>query len=167
LQAAQAQLQVNLKPDPTKTQIKWKWNKGDVLAQGDLGDPINLTDYALCVYDSTTSTSSLITSLYVQANAAWVDKDPKGFKYNDPTLAQAGVQLIDIRPGDATKAKVQLKAKGGNVPAPAPFSPTELFDEDPSVTVQLVNSDGTCWTTEFDAADTKKNTNEQFKAVAK
>ena len=64
---------------------------------------------------------------------------------------------------DVNKAKALLKAKGVNVPMPAPFSGTEFFDQDTTVTAQLFNSDtGTCWTTEFTAA--KKNKVDRFKA---
>jgi hypothetical protein len=52
-------------------------------------------------------------------------------------------------------------------PVPVPLGGGAYFDQDPRVTVQLVNSDNTCWTSEFTSADTVKNTEAQFKALAK
>jgi hypothetical protein len=42
-----------------------------------------------------------------------------------------------------------------------------FFNEDTTVTVQLVNSEGKCWTSAFAAADTKKNEADSFKAQAR
>ena len=46
---------------------------------------------------------------------------------------------------------------------PAPHGATELFDQDPRVTVQLRNNEtSTCWTSEFTSG--AKNDGGQYKA---
>jgi hypothetical protein len=47
---------------------------------------------------------------------------------------------------------------------PAPASSTAFFDQSPGVLVQLVNSAGACWTSEF-TAPAKKNEGDRFKDI--
>jgi hypothetical protein len=42
-----------------------------------------------------------------------------------------------------------VKAKGINLPTPIPEGPSAFFQQNPNVIVQLINSSGLCWTTEF------------------
>jgi len=68
----------------------------------------------------------------------------------------------DIAPG---KSGMSLKAQGANLAMPPVFSVNEYFDVDPSLTVQLITSDGSCWTSDFTTAQIKKNTAVQFSAT--
>ena len=52
-----------------------------------------------------------------------------------------------------------------NFTLPPTLSATEYFDADPSVTVQVKNSDGACWTSDFTTAQIKKNTAVQVSAT--
>ena len=48
---------------------------------------------------------------------------------------------------------------------PTALGSTEFFDQDPAVIVQLHSSNPvSCWSTTFDAASTKDNSSQQFKA---
>jgi hypothetical protein len=47
---------------------------------------------------------------------------------------------------------------------PAPITPFQFFEQDPTVTLTLANDLGVCWSTAFQVADTKKNSGEQFVA---
>jgi hypothetical protein len=165
LTAGGASFQVKDNADDAKDQVKWKWKKGDAVAQADLGDPDTTATYTLCVYDTTLAVESLVASIRVEPNAGWQSKDPKGWKYKDKTGAENGVQKVQLKTGDAGKSKAQVKAKGAAIPMPQPFSGTEFFDQDTEVIVQLVNDQtATCWTSEFTTA--KKNEVDQFKAKA-
>jgi hypothetical protein len=165
-EAQKSKFQVRTKTDPSKNQIKWNWIKGDETIQADFGNPLLTTTYALCVYDQTGSVPSLATSILVDPNGFWNDKSPKGWKYKDKSGTEHGVSKLQLKPGSAGKSKAQVKAKGINVPMPTPISATsatdEYFDEDPSVIVQLLSSDGFCWSTEF-TAPAKKNVADQYK----
>ena len=51
-------------------------------------------------------------------------------------------------------------------PAATPCgSGAEMFDQDTSLIVQLLNDEGACWSMEFTPAQTKSNTATSFKAV--
>ena len=126
---------------------------------------MTLRTYSLCIYDSTGNTDSLVATLSIDPNAGWTSKDPKGYQYKDKTGAQDGVTKAKLKTGDAGKTSASIGAKGLNIPMPAPHSGTEFFDQDTTVTVQLVNNQtATCWTSSFTTA--KKNDGVQFKATA-
>ena len=95
-----SQFQLKANADPSKAQLKFKWQKGATFAQAMLGNPTTTTDTALCIYDRTAGVPALVGRVGVPANAFWVDKDPKGFQLVDKTGTYDGttkVQLEDRR----------------------------------------------------------------------
>jgi hypothetical protein len=60
---------------------------------------------------------------------------------------------------------VLLRVQGVNLPMPTAVSATTLFAQDPSVTVQLHNGDGKCWTSAFTSNTANKLL--QYKAKVK
>jgi hypothetical protein len=161
-EAERAQLQVKTDADPARDQLSWKWQRGEALFQADLGNPATTTTYYLCIYDQTAATPALVGTVQVDPSAAWTSKDPKGFNYKDKLGVEDGVQKAKLKTGAAGKTQAQVKAKGVNLPTLTPFGGGAYFDADPSVVVQLMTSEGQCWTTEFTSATT--NTESQFKA---
>ncbi len=152
--------------DPDKDKLQWQWLKGDAFDMSDLDDPSSTTSYALCVYDTTATTPSLATSLALPAGVAgWTNRTPDGWKYSESDGNYDGFRKIDLRTGIAGKARIKLKAAGPALPLPSPASLTEFFDQDPSVIVQLLSSDGTCWTSEFPSAGATKNAPSGFNAT--
>ena len=155
---------------PTQSVLTWKWNIGDSFSQGDLGDPASTTDYLLCVYDSTASVFSLAATLTVPANPAWIDRDPRGWKYSDKLGTFDGVRKVELKPGDSGRTSVKWQAKGASVPLPPAASSTRFFSQDPGVVVQLQKQSGSgpssCWTSgEFGDGDTSRNDPAGFKAT--
>jgi hypothetical protein len=94
----------------------------------------------------------------------WTEK-PGLIKYTDKPGTAGGVTGIK---GKASltlgKSSMNVKVSGANFDTPVPFSGLEMFAQDPSVVVQLVNDEGVCWTTEFTPVQTKVNDPETFKA---
>ncbi len=164
--AAKSQLQIKDQENDAKDQLKWNWQKGAEVLQADLGDPLATTAYALCVYDGVDGTPELVAEALVDPNPGWKSKDPKGWQYKDKTGAEDGIVKVTLKTGPAEKSKLQLQGKGASLPLPAPVDASEFFDQDPAVTVQLVNDEGTCWTSTFFVSGTKKNDPGQFKAKA-
>ena len=164
LEAGAASLSVTDNASDEKDSIKWKWNHGASVMPGDLGDPTSSARYTLCIYDHSTGTPGLAAALNVPPGVSWSNDLPKGFSYKDRTGGAAGVQKLSVRTGESGKSKAQLGAKGSTIPMPSLFSVTEMFDFDPKVTVQLVNGDGTCWTSDMTIAT--RNSPEGFKAKA-
>ncbi len=159
--AASALIKNKTAKDKTvKSQLTWKW-QGAATAKADFGDPLTITDYQLCVYDR--SAGTLIPALGASAPAGgtcgtaacWKDQT-KGFKYKDKDTTPDGLFQLDLKEGTTGKAKITVKAKEPRLHALVPMQ------KDPSVTVQLVNSAGTCWDADFSTF--LKNDSKQFKA---
>jgi len=148
--------------DDSRDQLKWKWVRGAATTSTDFGDPASATAYALCVYDGSAGSLSLAMALEIPPNGAWRDKSPKGWKYADKPGAFDGAQRAQLRAGLAGRSKAQVKARGAAMPTAEPIDSSRYFAQDPAVVVQLVNTIGTCWTSELTAA--KKNTPENFTA---
>jgi hypothetical protein len=152
------------KANDKSDKIKWKWQQGEETFFTDFGNPVNgpLTEYTLCVYDTTATTPSLKASIALVPGANWVLQAGKGYKYKDSTSAQNGVKNVLLRAGGPGKAKINFAASGIPLVMPIPYSVTEIFDQDPEVLVQLVNDLGFCWTSTF-GSPAVKNTVEIFK----
>jgi probable HAF family extracellular repeat protein/cysteine-rich repeat protein len=146
----------------SKDAIKWKW-AGAAFGQADLGDPTNATVYTLCISDSTGGVDRLVATLRINPTPIWENHDPDGFRYAYDNDLVSGVYKVQLKTGDAAKAKIQISARGGAVPMPLPISESELFDQDTRVTAQLFNdTTATCWSSEFSIAT--KNKASGFKA---
>jgi hypothetical protein len=164
LASARSSFQVRDSTDDARDQLRWKWQKGAATSQGDFGDPSAATSYTMCVYDTSAGATLLATMLTVDANLAWSSYDPRGWRLKDRAGSFDGVQQIKLSPGDAGRSKVQWKASGTLLPMPAAVGTAEFFDQAPFVVVQLLNSEGMCWGSEF--ASYRKNTQTEFKAKA-
>jgi hypothetical protein len=164
--AAKAQLRIANGADPAKRQLAWSWKKGDPVTLPELGDPSALTDYLLCVYDDVDDAAQLALQIAVAPSDAWKAAGTKGWKYKDKTGASDGVQSVALKVGAAGKSGAQVAARGPSLPDLRPNDASELFDQDSAVTVQLVNGDGACFTSEFLAAGTKHNDATRFDAKA-
>ena len=132
----------------------WKWVRGSATTKAEYGAPLSTTDYTLCIYDSAGLILDATAPAGGMCNAStkpcWADK-PKGFNYKDKDLTPDGIVQLQLREGlIAGKAKITLKAKGVPLDDPA-------FPLSQPVTVQLVNSDGTCWEAVY-SAPASKNT---------
>jgi hypothetical protein len=160
--AGKSAFQVKDKTGATKDQIKWSWKKGAAFTVEDLADPAGTTSYALCIYDRSAGVPSLVMGLPVPPSGLWKSKGSKGWSYADQAGTFAGVQKLALKSGSDGKTKAQVMAKGANLPMSLPFTAEQFFASDPGVTVQLINSNGTCWASEFTKAS--KNTPQLFKA---
>ena len=58
----------------------WKWGKGEVLSQAELGDPITHTSYALCLYAG--SAQALVAEAPVPVGAGWKDLTSGGYGFS-------------------------------------------------------------------------------------
>ena len=165
--AGHSSLQITNSSTFAADRLIWNWSKGDPFAQIDLGSPLLETTYTLCVYDSSAATSRLALEMTIPPSPAlWQDRSPRGWRYKDLTGSASGVRRMQLNTGTAARTKVKLMARGFALTLPAPFSESEFFDEDPRVAVQLIGSDGRCWTSEFLPPHTGLNTPRGFKTAA-
>ncbi len=150
-------------PLGTRDRLRWNWRRGGETLLSDFGDPTTTTDYALCVYDK--AAGSVRDVMEAQALAGgtcksgpcWVVSG-EGFRYKDSDGRRGPIRSIQLEPGDAGKASVQVNASGPAL-APAPM-PLVM---DPSVRVQLINvENGKCWEATFSTS--QESTTEEFRA---
>ena len=149
LTAPRAKIDLQDKPDDAADKLTWKWQKGEETLFTDFGQPNTSTKYALCVYDGESGAPVLEAKLVAPAGVNWSAAGNNGLKYRDKSGLSDGLTNILLKAGMEGKAKVQVKAKGLNLPMPIPEGPSAFFQQNPSVIVQLINSNGLCWTTEF------------------
>jgi cysteine-rich repeat protein len=143
-----------------KSTLTWNW-RGAATTKADFGDPLTTADYQLCVYDR--SAGTLIPAITTTAPAGgscgkttcWAEKNTR-FKYKNKDATPDGLFLLNLKEGVEGKAKITLKGKGPALHVSLPM------EQDPNLTVQLVNSAGLCWDADFSAAT--KNDTKQFKA---
>ena len=148
--------------DASRNKLKWKWSDGDAMSAADLGSPTDSTEYTLCVYDSAAGQSGLSFELVVPPGGAWESRRDTGFSFGDSSGEADGVTDLHIDSGESGSGRVSLRARGAGIPEHTPPSLFQCFEKDPTVTVQLVNSEGACWTSDFEHA--RKNTRVRFKA---
>lgn len=150
-------------------QLKWRWLKGDVTATADLGNPVTgTTIYSVCLYDRAAGTPSLLWSAIIPPGGTCAGKpcwtsvsSGTGVKYSDKNLAIRGVRYLQLKAGTtAGKAKVAVLAKGANLGFLA-LEPLLPLQQDPTVTIQVTNTDGKCWTAKY-STPAKKNQADQF-----
>ena len=124
----------------------WKWLKGSVSPKVNFGSPVTTTAYQLCVYDMTLSVPSGVLRANIPAAGSCNGKPcwkegTKGFKYKNKFGTPEGVTDVLLKEGLVPgKAKILLKGKGMSIDMP--IMP---LDQDPSVKVQMINSNGECW----------------------
>jgi PKD repeat protein len=136
-----------------KGKFNWKWKKGAATAKADFGNPLTVTDYQVCLFDSVANELAPAFCVVVPAGADWKEKK-KGFLFKSKTGVE-GITKIELKAGEAGKAKIKVKGKHMALPE-LPLS------HDPNVVVQISNEAGVCWESRF--ATEKKNDAKKFKA---
>ncbi len=146
--------------------LKLRWLDGDATNIGALGDPVNTTPYAACIYED----ESLVHEMAAPAaslcgsRACWIDLGSSGFVYrdrhHDAEATQGGTERLTLRTGAAGDARMFLKGRG------AGMSSDNLLPADPSlpVIVQVMSSTGECWGAAFDPVSFKANEARRFRA---
>jgi hypothetical protein len=150
-----------LKDTDKADSLKWLWS-GDGFGQADLGDPTSDTYYSLCIYDETGSVPVLASEIGINKGEGWTDESPRGVEYAHDG-SSFGVTKLRIKTAADGRTSVKLQAGTEVLQLPAPFG-SEFFDQDGAVTVQLVSSEGTCWSSSYAPGDTSRNDAESFKA---
>jgi hypothetical protein len=150
--------------DGVGNRLTWKWTRGDAVNSSELGNPLSgTTDYELCVYEEFGGSPLLIMSAAAPAGgicgggrSCWSTAS-RGFRYRDTNLAPDGLLKLVLKAGGNGQSRVIAIGRGLDLRVPGmPLS------QDPKVTVQLVNGDGTCWEARY-GSPAGRNTDAQFK----
>jgi hypothetical protein len=136
----------------TRDRLVWSWRNGDSSA-ADFGNPPADTGYVFCVYDDSNGISSLVMNLQVPAGGVcgegrpcWRDLGDRGFTYTDRSQAEGRLLKVRLKQRGAGTAAIQVRGKGASLSLSDPVAGA-LFQQDPTVTVQLVNDaiPSVCW----------------------
>ena len=139
--------------------VTWRWRTTGDIAVADFGDPVNTTDYSLCVYAGASPTRVLELKAPAGGTCAgkpcWKSRGAKGFRYKDKDKTPTGVSRLVLRTKVSALADLVLRARGPLIPFPAlPLTQP--------VIAQLIKSDGPeCWEADY-TAPPLKNTNQVF-----
>lgn len=134
--------------------------------KSDFGSPTTTTSYELCVYDQSGGTPALVMRVRAFAGGVCAGVDcwretNSGFLFKDLNMDPDGAFKLKLKASGNGKGKIQVRGKGPflSIP-PLPLS------QDPSVLVQILNSDGNCWEANFNAP-AKQNTADRFTDIVR
>jgi hypothetical protein len=139
-----------------RQRLEWTWLRGEPTPKSAFGDPLSSTHYAVCLYDHLGGEPMLATSLELPPNTSWTDLGWLGWQYKDHGHPYDGIRNLLLIPSRWDLTTLRLRAFGPGVPYPNPVSNDKMFHKDPSVIVQMINSDGECFTSEFKRARRNK-----------
>ena len=125
----------------------------------DFGTPSTTSSYTLCVYDGS---AALVMKATAPAGGTCAGRPswgtrPNGFRYDD-RLTPTGTSSLDLQAGDAGAARIKMGGKGDHL------TMSSLPVQSLPVTVQLLDSDGTCWGSSFSSA--QQNDTGRLKALS-
>ena len=70
---------------------------------------------------------------------------------------------MKLTPRDAGRASIQISAEGEGAPLPVPVAADRFMVSDPDVTVQILNSGGSCW--ESRLTEGRRNSGDSYKGA--
>jgi cysteine-rich repeat protein len=138
-------------------QVRWVWGKGPTTV-ADFGNPTADTDYALCVYDEQGGETKLVSGAAVPAagqcgrRPCWRTIGagaPRGYRYRNRDAKPLGIGTLVLRAGG--QARIVARGSGPRLQAPAAVDEDRLLAQESGVTVQLLSSEGVCWSSRFEA----------------
>jgi hypothetical protein len=142
---------------PRKDTVKWSFKKGVETRPADFGDPTATTDYELCLYLAFDDVCWLFLHPDALAGAGWVAKR-NGFQFKARRGEHPdGLRRIRLRWGRDRKTRLKVKGKGELLGLDLP-----PFPPGAEILVQLYNSEGECWSTEF-GEEPARNDQKRFK----
>lgn len=157
--------------NPAKNKMVWRWAKRPEQSLPDFGDPTLRTGYALCVYDVVAGEASLVTGVSLGPGAScgsgatcWEQigrSVPGGFRFRNREQIPFVSERLLLKAREASKGtKIVFSARGERLVFSQPLGGQRFLSQEDRVIVQLVNSAGACWQSDFSfAAITNRRNN--------
>jgi hypothetical protein len=151
--------------------VTWKWLKGESTSVSDLGEPRTADGYALCLFDDSAGSGSLLLRAAAPAGdtcgsvPCWTGLGTNGFRYRDRERSPDGIARLVLKAGTPGKARALVKGDGpllSDRPAGLPTLPLAL-----PLRVQLHAASGACFQTAHSAAGVSQNDASRFRASAR
>jgi DNA-binding beta-propeller fold protein YncE len=164
--AGTSSLSLKDKPGTVRDRVRFGWLNGDATPVAALGEPqLDPTSYALCLYEN----GNLIADLNaphgafclaesgdtdLPADTCWQpigpSSLPRGLRYRRPFGAPDGLTGMRLLAGGAGHARITGAGAGSELSLPAlPLAPP--------VTMQIMHTDGECWSSTFASSDVQVN----------
>lgn len=153
-----------------RDKVTFKWVKGADVALAEFGNPVNTDDYAVCVYDESGPTPTLLfkgTAPHAGTcgtKPCWKQTGrltaPTGFKYADKELTPDGTSSVVLKAGLLGKSKAVYLGKKENLNL-APFVALPL-----PLRAQIQGTNGACYEATFNSSGMRVNANGHFKGRA-
>ncbi len=147
--------------DGDAAKLRWKWFGRPGLGRTAWGNPLVSSAYELCAYDSVDGTGVLGFSFGLPAGAGWSSASTARLRYRVHDRLGDGVVTADLRTTNGPGERVRMRAQAATLRRPA----GSVFRQSPEVTVELVTSDGSCWSSRFAMVQTLRNEPGDFHAV--
>jgi hypothetical protein len=134
-----------------RDKLAFRWALGDPTTTAEFGDPTVDTRYTVCVWDDVAGVPTLVMETIAPPAGNCVGRpcwrqleNGAGFRYRDPGRLPNGLDHLTLRAGPLGRSSVRVQGRGVALPdAPTPFQ------QDPHITVQVVNSLGNCWGADY------------------
>jgi uncharacterized delta-60 repeat protein len=126
-----------------RDKLAWRWSRGASTAASEFADPTSTTEYALCLYDGS---STGLGSARIPSGASWTSQ-PSGYRYRESAGDGDGVRSVLLKASAVDRTKILVKGRGLALPDLPLSGVTE------PLTIQIVHGDtGRCWESRFDRA---------------
>lgn len=131
----------------SRDSLKTYFRDGDPTYTSDFGNPLTETGYAICIWDETGGIPSLVFGLFIPAggncrgNPCWKESSG-GFRYKNLDRPIQRLKLTARSDGSSSES---LKGRGVGLQL-GPLPPAQ----DQRVSVQLINTNGVCWTASYE-----------------
>jgi hypothetical protein len=111
------------------------------VSKADFGDPLQISTYAFCVYDS----AGLLMQAAIPSGSMW-RQSRTGFSYRDRAAEYGGVAKVALT-ATTHRAVLRVRAQGLAAKLARPLTPAE------PLTVQLINAPASahCWQSDRDS----------------
>jgi hypothetical protein len=134
-------------------QLNLELEKLGATTEAEFGDPVEETDYAVCLYYPNDGDPAFAGGYAVPAGASWREGG-NGFRFKSPSGDPNGISSVKLSAGASGKAKVSVK---GRVTIPELPLPSD------TVQAQVVNDDGSCFGATVEATKEKQNDDYRYK----
>lgn len=150
------------KPGEKADRLLWQRRKAYDATPAEIGDPIATDDYALCLYDESGPTPTLLSRWRTRRGQCGTAPCWKAsgytFKYRDKLRSPDGIDSFVLKGTTTSPSSFRVKAIGPTFDAPPLPLPLPAR-------LQFQSTTGHCWEATYSSAGAQRHDGQQFKGV--